>query len=227
MRILIVEDSAPLADTLKDALEAEHYSVDLAADGQAGLDYADTDLYDLLILDLMLPKMNGYEVLSALRKSGHTMPVLILTAKTELDDKLLGFELGADDYVTKPFEIRELLMRVRAILRRQLPVNSSVLTLGDLCFDLDTCELSNQNTHRSMCISGKELQLLELFLYNPNQVLEKDLIATKIWGYDSNAEYNNVEVYVTFLRRKFRHLQLHVNIRAVRGVGYIMEASDD
>ena len=227
MRILVIEDSIRLADTISDALKKENYLVDSVYDGLSGYDNAASDIYDIVILDLMLPKMNGYDVLSKLRKTGHNVPVIILSAKTELEDKLLGFMNGADDYVTKPFEIQELLMRIQGICRRNLNQNPSLLQEGNLLLDLDSCELKNSDTEKSMKISGKELQLLEFFLINHNQVLEKEQITTKIWGYDSDAEYNNVEVYVSFLRRKFKHLKINVNIRSIRGIGYILEESND
>lgn len=229
MRILVVEDNLRLADTLVDALRAENYMVDIANDGLQGYEDAASGIYDILILDLMLPKMNGYEVLSSLRSDGNHIPVLILSARSELDDKLQGFRVGADDYVTKPFEIEELIMRIQAITRRRISqdIDMQFLRAGDLAFDNNTCEISNINTGKSMKISGKEMQLCEFLLINQNQVLEKEQIATKIWGYDSNAEYNNVEVYISFLRRKFQHLQVNTRIRAVRGVGYILEAAND
>lgn len=229
MRILVVEDNLRLADTLADALRAENYMVDIANDGLQGYEDAASGIYDILILDLMLPKMNGYEVLSSLRSAGNHIPVLILSARSELDDKLQGFRVGADDYVTKPFEIEELIMRIQAITRRRISqdIDMQFLRAGDLAFDNNTCEISNINTGKSMKISGKEMQLCEFLLINQNQVLEKEQIATKIWGYDSNAEYNNVEVYISFLRRKFQHLQVNTRIRAVRGVGYILEAAND
>ena len=220
MRILVVEDNLRLADTLADALRAENYMVDIANDGLQGYEDAASGIYDILILDLMLPKMNGYEVLSSLRSDGNHIPVLILSARSELDDKLQGFRVGADDYVTKPFEIEELIMRIQAITRRRISqdIDMQFLRAGDLAFDNNTCEISNINTGKSMKISGKEMQLCEFLLINQNQVLEKEQIATKIWGYDSNAEYNNVEVYISFLRRKFQHLQVNTRIRAGRGV---------
>lgn len=229
MRILVVEDNLRLADTLADALRAENYMVDIANDGLQGYEDAASGIYDILILDLMLPKMNGYKVLSSLRSDGNHIPVLILSARSELDDKLQGFRVGADDYVTKPFEIEELIMRIQAITRRRISqdIDMQFLRAGDLAFDNNTCEISNINTGKSMKISGKEMQLCEFLLINQNQVLEKEQIATKIWGYDSNAEYNNVEVYISFLRRKFQHLQVNTRIRAVRGVGYILEAAND
>lgn len=227
MRILVVEDNIRLADTLAEALMNENYMVDVVYDGKAGYENAMSGIYDLMILDVMLPKMSGYEVLSHMRAEGQKLPVLVLTAKTELEDKIMGFECGADDYVTKPFEIRELLMRIQAILRRRGPLEIVNLQAADLTLDTGSCEIKNVSTGKSMKIAGKEMQLLELFLINTNQVLEKEQIATKIWGYESDAEYNNVEVYVSFLRRKFNYLHVHVKIRAVRGVGYILEECND
>lgn len=227
MRILVIEDNIRLADTIADALRCENYIVDIANDGMHGYEDAASGIYDMLILDLMLPKMNGYEVLSTLRREGNDIPVLILSARTELDDKVQGFAVGADDYVTKPFEIQELLMRIQAITRRRVHQDIQLLHAGNLAFDNNTCEISNTDTGKTMKISGKEMQLLEFLLINQNQVLEKEQIATKIWGYESNAEYNNVEVYISFLRRKFQHLQVNTRIRAVRGVGYILEVAND
>ncbi len=223
VRILVVEDSVRLADTLKDALMKEGYTVDLADNGQTGFENAVSGIYDIVILDLMLPKMNGYEVLSAIRREGHEVPVLILSAKTELEDKVDGFTLGADDYVTKPFEMKELLMRIQAIVRRRAGQEIVSLKAGNLELNTAACELVNCENGKKMQIAGKEMQLLEFFLLNQNQVLEKEQIATKIWGYESNAEYNNVEVYVSFLRKKFKNLHVDVQIRAVRGIGYILE----
>ena len=226
-RILIVEDEVAIADLEKDYLELSGFEVEIENDGTKGLERALHEEFDLFILDLMLPKMNGYEVLSALRRDGQNVPVLILSAKTEIDDKVQGFTTGADDYMTKPFEIRELLMRIQAISRRSHHQDTSHPVVGNLSYDPATCEICNTQTKKSVQVSGKEMQLLEFFMNNCNQVLEKNQITTKIWGFDSNAEYNNVEVYVSFLRRKFHHLQVNVTIRAIRGVGYIMEVSDD
>ena len=226
-KILIVEDEMPIAELEKDYLELSGFEVEIENDGTKGLERALHEEFDLFILDLMLPKMNGYEVLSALRRDGDNVPVLILSAKTEIDDKIQGFTTGADDYMTKPFEIRELLMRIQAISRRSNHQDTSHPVVGNLSYDPATCEICNTQTQKSVQVSGKEMQLLEFFMNNCNQVLEKNQITTKIWGFDSNAEYNNVEVYVSFLRRKFHHLQVNVTIRAIRGVGYIMEVSDD
>lgn len=223
MRILVVEDSLRLADTLLEALSKAGYTVDVVNDGREGYENAVSGIYDIVILDLMLPTMNGYEVLAAIRREGQEVPVLILSAKTELEDKVEGFTLGADDYVTKPFEVKELLMRIQAIVRRRAGQEIISLQAGNLMLNTAACELSNSKSKKTMKIAGKEMQLLEFFLLNQNQVLEKEQIATKIWGYESNAEYNNVEVYVSFLRKKFKNLHADVQIRAVRGIGYILE----
>ena len=227
MRILVVEDSVRLADTLKETLIKENYIVDVIHDGKSGYEHAVSGIYDLMLLDVMLPEMNGYEVLARLRAEGHALPVLMLTARTELEDKIQGFENGADDYVTKPFEIQELLLRIQAILRRRGVQDIVMLQIGNLALDNSSCEIKNTNSSKTMKIVGKEMQLLELLLRNANQVLEKEQIATKIWGFESDAEYNNVEVYVSFLRRKFHYLHVNVRIRTVRGVGYILEENND
>ncbi len=227
MRILVVEDSVRLADTVADALTKEGYAVDIANDGQTGYENAVSGIYDMVILDLMLPKKSGYEVLADIRKEGHDVPVLILSARSELEDKVNGFELGADDYVTKPFEMRELLMRIQAIVRRRTKQEIVPLQAGNLELNMATCEICNCESQKTMKISAKEMQLLEFFLLNKNQVLEKEQILTKVWGFDSDAEYNNVEVYVSFLRKKIKNLHINVKIRAVRGVGYILEPDDD
>ncbi|MGN0475770.1 MAG: response regulator transcription factor [Ruminococcus sp.] len=226
MRILIVEDYYPLADTVATVLRKEHYIVDVVGDGEQGYEHATTGIYDLAILDLMLPKMNGYQVLEKLRNENNTIPVLILSAKSELDDKVKAFKHGADDYMSKPFEIEELVMRVGAIIKRSSGSEIPDLSCGNLVLDVHTCQVINSDNKKSLKISGKELHLLEMFLYNKNQVLTKSRITDKIWGYDANAEYNNVEVYVSFLRRKIKSLQCNANIRSVRGVGYAMEIEE-
>lgn len=211
MKILVIEDSIRLADTIAEALQNENYQVDTAHDGLTGYEHASTGIYDMIILDLMLPKMNGYEVLFSLLQNGQNVPVLILSAKTELDDKIQGFTTGADDYMTKPFEIRELLMRIQAISRRSNHQDTSHPVVGNLSYDPATCEICNTQTGKSVQISGKEMQLLEFFMNNCNQVLEKNQITTKIWGFDSNAEYNNVEVYVSFLQPQISPLTSECN----------------
>ncbi len=226
MRLLLVEDSYMLADTLASTFQKEHYIVDIAYDGEQGYEYASSGIYDVAVLDLMLPKMSGYEVLRKLREEGNALPILILSAKCELDDKIQAFEYGADDYLTKPFEAKELLMRLRAITRRRGAVELSSLSCGNLRLNLNNCEITNCDTAQSVKLGGKEFQLLEYLLRNQNQVMTREQIIQKIWGYDTNTEYNNVEVYVSFLRKKMTFIASNTRIRAVRGVGYSLEVEE-
>lgn len=223
MQILIIEDAVSLADTIAEVLVKNNYGVDIAYDGKSGYESAVSGIYDMVILDIMLPEMNGYEVLRRLRRERMDVPVLVLSAKSELQDKVDGFVEGADDYVTKPFEIQELLLRIRAILRRRHNPGGDILSFGDLQMDTARCVISNAVLGKTMQISGKEMKLLEWFLCNPNCVLGKELITEKVWGYDTGAEYNNVEVYISFLRKKLMFLQVRVRIRTVRGIGYLLE----
>ena len=225
-RIMVVEDEKQMQDILAEYMRRGGHSCVTAEDGVEALALLKQENADLLILDVMMPHLDGFTVCRLVReRSG--IPIILLTAKAEEEDKLKGYEYGADDYMTKPFEIRELLMRIQAISRRSNHQDTSHPVVGNLSYDPATCEICNTQTKKSVQVSGKEMQLLEFFMNNCNQVLEKNQITTKIWGFDSNAEYNNVEVYVSFLRRKFHHLQVNVTIRAIRGVGYIMEVSDD
>lgn len=224
MRILLIEDSYSLADTLVAALQKEHYIVDVAHDGQQGYDYADSGIYDTVILDLMLPKLNGYQVLAKLRKNKNPLPVLILSAKSELDDKLKGFEYGADDYLTKPFEFKELIARLQAISRRNGRIREDALSCGTLMLNTRTCVLSNPEKGKEISLKNKEFQLMEYLLTNQNLVVSKEQISEKIWGYNNSSEYNNVEVYISFLRKKISFIDSDTRIRAVRGLGYILEA---
>lgn len=226
MRILLIEDTKNLSDTLETALKKAHYLVDVASDGQMGYEYASSEIYDIIILDLMLPKLSGYEVLQKLRKEDNQVPVLVLSAKSQLEDKVDAFEWGADDYMTKPFEMKELLARIRAITRRRGGNDVISLRLANLELDLGTCEAKNLDTGKHIQLAGKEYQMLEVMLYNQNQVMSKEQIIEKVWGYDSDVEYNNVEVYVSFIRRKIEFIQANVRIRAIRGVGYILESAE-
>lgn len=227
MNILVIEDRVRLANTIAEALRTQNHIVDIAPDGLQGYENAASGIYDVLVLDLMLPQMNGYEVLSELRKTGINIPVLILSARTELADKVQGFTLGADDYLTKPFEIEELIMRIQAISRRHFHQDIQKLQAGNLLLSREASELINTDNGNSIKISGKELQLCEFLIINYRRVLEKEQILVKIWGYDSDADYNNIEVYISFLRKKLFFLQANVYIRSVHGVGYIMENTND
>ncbi|MBO5123484.1 MAG: response regulator transcription factor [Oscillospiraceae bacterium] len=221
MRILIVEDEVRLADTLRRLLHRSGYSADVCHDGAEGLDNALSGIYDLLVLDVMLPKMDGLTLLRTLRAQGSTVPVLMLTAKSELQDRVTGLDSGADYYLTKPFEAEELLACVRSLLRRGESTTVDALRWEDLTLEQGTFQLLCGE--RSVRLSRKEYDLMALLLQNGQQVVSKEQILLKIWGYDSAAEENSVEVYISFLRRKLSHLHSRVRIKTLRMVGYCLE----
>ncbi len=223
MRLLMVEDEAVLAEVLKETFRDENYEVDVAADGESGYLLGTTGIYDAIILDGMLPEMDGYEVLKKWRKAHIYTPVLMLTARSELEDKLTGLNLGADDYLTKPFEVEELLARVRVITRRQGKQEIDRIQFGDLSLEISTCMLYNRRNNQSVQLGKKEFQLLELLMRNQNQILTREQIIGKLWGHECEAEYNNVEVYISFTRRKLKYIQSQTVIKAVRGIGYKLE----
>ncbi len=226
MNILIIEDEYSLADAVAETLKNENFNVCIKTNGEDGEDEALTENYDLILLDVMLPKKNGFEILKYLRQEKINTPVIMLTAKSELEDKLEGLEHGADDYITKPFSMRELMARIKAVLKRANNIeNTDLLEFGDLKLDLKNANLicgSNE-----IQIGGKELELLEQLLINKNQVLSRENLIERIWGFESEAEYNNVEVYITFIRRKLKLIESSVNIKAVRGIGYRLEIIND
>ena len=221
MRILIVEDEVRLADTLRRLLHRSGYSADVCHDGAEGLDNALSGIYDLLVLDVMLPKMDGLTLLRTLRAQGSTVPVLMLTAKSELQDRVTGLDSGADYYLTKPFEAEELLACIRSLLRRGESTTADALRWEDLTLEQGTFQLLCGE--RSVRLSRKEYDLMALLLQNGQQVVSKEQILLKIWGYDSAAEENSVEVYISFLRRKLSHLHSRVRIKTLRMVGYCLE----
>lgn len=221
MRILIIEDERALTEALSEALTQHHYAVDVALNGTDGLEAGLTGIYDVIILDLMLPGLDGLTVLARLRIASIPSPVLILTARAEADDKITGLDAGADDYLTKPFVMGELLARVRALCRRPGELTGSRLTFGDLTLDRNGCMLCCGV--ESVRLSTKELGLLELLLTHPGTVVSRERLIQKIWGYDCEAEYNNIEVYLSFLRRKLGLLSSSVRIKAARGLGYFVE----
>lgn len=220
MRLLIVEDEKRLADVLKTAFEEKKYMVDVVYDGKDGLDYAESGIYDVIILDVMLPRMNGFEVIKALRDRKIDTPTLILTAKDQLPDKLKGLDLGADDYMTKPFSTEELLMRVRVISRRKGEVVLDEMTYKDLVFNISSSMLSCKDTDKSVHLNFKESELLKLLLARPEVIISKEEIITKVWGYDSDAGDNNVEAYVSFLRRKIGFVGSRVSVISQKKLGY-------
>ncbi len=226
MRILIVEDELRLAETLKELLYRQGYSADLAHDGVSGLDNALSGIYDMMILDVMLPKMDGFQVLRELRERGCALPVLLLTAKSDTADRVHGLDCGADYYLTKPFEAQELLACVRALLRRggAAPRSDETLSFAGLTLDRGTFLLSCGE--RSTRLSRKEFDICELLLAARGQVVTKEQLLLKVWGYESDAEDNNVEVYISFLRRKLTFLHAAAKIRTLRMVGYVLEEGE-
>lgn len=222
MRILIVEDEKQLSEALGAILEKHNYIVDRVFNGEDGLDYILSNIYDLVILDIMLPLMNGLDVLKKARKEGIECPIILLTAKGEVSDKVEGLDCGADDYLPKSFYTEELLARIRALSRRKGEViNENELSFGDISLNVGTLELST--SLNSVKLTAKEFGLLELLINRKGSVINKDDIINKLWGFESEAEHNNVEVYVTFLRRKLTFLKSKVTIKAIRNMGYLLE----
>ena len=222
MRVLIVEDEVRLASTLQDLLELNGYTADVCHDGEAGLDNALSAIYDVILLDVMLPKLDGFTVLRRLRAEGNATPVLMLTARSELSDRVEGLDCGADYYLTKPFEPKELLACIRALTRRQPELrNTDVLEYGDLKLIKNSFTLSCGD--RSLRLSRKEFDMMELLMLNRELVITKENLLLKIWGYESDAEDNNVEVYISFLRKKLEYLHSTVKIKTIRMVGYCLE----
>ncbi len=221
MRILIVEDETRLADALSQILGEAKYQTDVVYDGQDGLDYAATGQYDAVVLDVMLPRMDGFAVVRALRAQGVATPVILLTARGELTDKIHGLDCGADDYMTKPFAPEELLARLRAMLRRQGDVVLDTLHFADLTLELSTNTLTCGA--KSVRLGYKEFEVLRILMANAKQIVPKETLIVKVWGAESGAEDNNVEAYISFLRKKFFFLGSHVTIGTVRKVGYLLE----
>ena len=225
MRLLLVEDEKTLSGALTVILKHNHYAVDAVYNGQDALDYLDTDVYDGVILDIMLPKVDGITVLRTLRAKGNKIPVLLLTAKADVDDKVAGLDSGADDYLTKPFETKELLARLRSMLRRQSDLIDNALYFGDLRLDRVSFELSSDG--RKVFLTAKEFQIMEAFMKDRSAVLSAERLMEKIWGYDSESEINVVWTYISFLRKKLKQIGSSVGIRAVRNIGYKLEAGEE
>lgn len=221
MRLLLAEDEKALSKALVTILERNNYSVDAVDDGQAALDYLEADNYDGVILDIMMPKVDGITVLKTIRSRGNRIPVLMLTAKAEVDDKVLGLDAGANDYLTKPFHTQELLARIRAMTRTQTAQTDSRLQMGNVTLDCATFELSTPAG--SFRLANKEFQVLELLMRNPHSLIASERLLEKIWGYDSDAEINVVWVYISYLRKKLSALHASIQIKATRNAGYSLE----
>ena len=221
MNILVVEDEVQLADTLAEILKRNKYNVDTVFDGDDGLEYARTGIYDCILLAIMLPVRSGTEIVRILRQEKNATPIMLLTAKSEVEDKIHGLDCGADDYLTKPFSTGELLARIRALTRRKGEVEVDCLHFGELQLNRQTYDLIQGDSR--MKLSLKEYQIMEMLLSNPGQILPKERFIEKIWGYESDVEYNNIEVYISFLRKKLTAIHSTVQIRTARGIGYFLE----
>ncbi len=226
MRLLLVEDEKRMAQALCEILRLEKYEVDHFLSGVDGLAAIESNIYDIVILDVMLPGMNGFEIAKKARSKGITTPILMLTAKAELDDKVNGLDSGADDYLTKPFMTKELLARIRALGRRRLGTTDGILSFGDIALDTGTLTLSCVTNGQNVRLGEKEYRILEYLIANSSQVLSREQLAVKIWGFESEAEYNNVEVYMSFTRKKLAFVEAKTEIKAVRGIGYELRYGD-
>ena len=224
MRILVVEDEHSLAELVADRLKRDRYTVDISYDGEEGLDNALSGIYDLIILDIMLPGINGIEILKQIRKESIDVKVIMLTARAELEDRLLGFGCGANDYVPKPFHIEELAARVNAQLNIGKAVTDN-LVFEDLVLDYSSSAIKSTKTGEDVNINNKEFQLLEYFMHNPNRILSRDMIYDRIWGMDSEALSNNMEAYMSFVRKKLKLIGTDVTIKTIRNMGYKMEST--
>ncbi len=223
MKILIIEDEYNLADAISSMLKSQKYNTIIKTDGTSGFEEALTGIYDLIILDVMLPGKNGFEILKELKEEQIPSKVLMLTARSSIEDKLKGFDHGADDYLTKPFHMEELLARVNVQLRHKNTFLKDTIDYEDISLNIKSMELENKDNLKKVKIIGKEYQLLEYFMNNPKQILAKEQIFTKIWGYDTECDINTLEAYISFLRKKLKLIKSNINIKAIRNMGYIME----
>lgn len=225
MRLLLAEDEKSLSHALVTILEKSHYSVDAVYDGQEALEYLESEAYDGLILDIMMPKVDGITVLKTIRKQGNKIPVLILSAKSEIEDKVDGLDAGANDYLAKPFDARELLARIRVITRVNTESNDSLIRFGHVTLNRKTYVLKGKKAEFKL--ANKEFQMMELLMANPHQVLSTDRIFEKIWGYESDTEINIVWVYIAYLRKKLVKMHADIEIKAHRNVGYSVELKEN
>ncbi len=225
MRLLLAEDEIELSRALTAIFKHNNYSVDAVYNGNDALDYLSSGVYDGAILDVMMPGTDGLTVLKKIRAQGITTPVLILTARSEIDDRVEGLDSGADDYLTKPFAVKELLARIRVMTRRQGESTDSVLNCGNISLNRSTFELSSPEG--SIRLANKDFQMMEMLMMNPGQIIPSDRFIEKIWGYDSEAEMNVVWVYISNLRKKLSSLNADISIKASRNLGYLLEKNDD
>lgn len=227
MKLLLVEDERRMADAVSELLCREHYDVDVCNDGISGLDAALSGQYDAMILDVMLPGLSGFEIVRQSREAGIRMPILMLTAKSSTADKVVGLDRGADDYLTKPFQVDELLARVRALCRRNVPAADGSMQACGLRLSQKSASVSCIKTGQEVRLSEKEYRLLETLIINHGQIVSREQLTLKAWGYESDTEYNNVEVYISFTRKKLAFIGASAQIKAVRGLGYELREADD
>ena len=220
MKLLLAEDEKRMASALCEILRSEGYDVDHVDNGTDALDAVRCGVYDVIVLDVMMPGMSGFEVARSARREGVKAPILMLTAKSELDATVTGLDSGADDYLTKPFMTKELLARLRALCRRNINSKDGSLTFGDLSLDTSTATLTCTANGQSVRLAEKEMRIMEYMIANQGQIMTREMLALKIWGYESEAEYNNVEVYMSFTRKKLSFIGSSAVIKAVRGIGY-------
>lgn len=225
MQVLVVEDDIRLAQALGHILEENNYRVDLVGNGELGLDYGESGIYDIIILDVMLPKMNGFDVVAELRRRKVTTPVLMLTARDAVPEKITGLDSGADDYMTKPFSPAELLAHLRALTRRQGEVVFETVEFEDITLNLESFDLSSGK--KTIHLGLKEFSILKILMINPNQVISKETLIAKVWGVESSAEDNNVEAYISFLRKKLKFVGSHAVIETLRKAGYRLGVAED
>lgn len=226
MRVLVVEDEMHLNEAITHLLKQNNYTVDSVYDGIDGYDYILSDIYDIVVLDVMLPSMNGFEILRKVRAEGNKTTILMLTAKSQIDDKVQGLDYGADDYLTKPFAKEELLARLRALSRRKDKIlEDEKQKIGDLHFDKNKLELCNDT--KKVSLTHLEYELFDLLITRKGMITPKEMIITKLWGYDTDAQDNNVEVYISFLRKKIKYISQNVIIKTTRNVGYSIEVTDN
>jgi len=226
MKVLLVEDERRLADALAELLMMEKYEVDMVYDGASALTAIETGSYDVIVLDVMLPEVNGFEVVRRVRNRSITTPILMLTARDDVLDKVMGLDCGADDYMTKPFDTTELLARLRALTRRASGVKDGIYNYGDIILNTNTVTLTNKDNNKSVRLTEKEYRILEFLMANQGQIVSREQLAIRIWGYDYDSKYNTVEVYLSFTRRKLSDIDSKVQIKALRGIGYELRLAD-
>ena len=223
MRLLVIEDEKKVASFIKKGLEEEHYAVDVAYDGEEGLYLSETNDYDLVILDLMIPKIHGWDVLKKIRAKRNNVPILVLTARDSIEDKVKGLDSGCDDYLTKPFAFAELLARIRALLRREKTEKEPILRIADLTLSLVTHKVARRG--KEIELTSREYTLLEYFMRNPDKVLTRTMISEHVWDYHFDSMTNVIDVYVNYLRKKIDKDFEPKLIHTLRGIGYIMKGS--